>query len=77
MNDKLFTEQQIIDDMRERQRQLSGRKNGYGGIKPLANEIGFDYRHIAKVISGNASLSESIVDAMGYERVVMYKKREK
>ena len=72
---KFLTDEQVIDELRQRATELTPHAGIYGGTRPLANEIGYSTTHVSQVLSNKKPISAGFADAAGYERVVMYRRR--
>lgn len=58
-------------------RRLQVRANKLGGQKQLAKELGISPQYLSDVMTGKSEPGPAILEALGYERVVLYKESGK
>lgn len=69
--DELYTEEQVMVDFKAQVTDLRG------GTTRFADRVGVSTVFVSRVSAGDAKISEKMLDALGYERVTMFRKKAK
>lgn len=63
-----MTDEEVIEELRQRAISLTERKTITGAAEKLSKELGYDKHYISKLLSGNLKLSAGIAEAAGYKK---------
>jgi transcriptional regulator with XRE-family HTH domain len=70
MNGKLITYHELMDNIAAAVREQPTQKD-------YAAKFGMSAQYLSDVLNGKRQPGEKVLDSVGYERVIMYRKRSK
>jgi hypothetical protein len=74
---KTIAAQLSEEDLREKLRSMIGWRSGVKvTAKSLAEEWGLSQAYLSDVLNGRRGIADKLADALGYERIVTFRRRE-